>query len=162
MGVNITRDNVSQYQSQIRNWLLTTGANNGYSTTAQVVQLLEQIEAYGADVYIAAANVNDGSDDELNLYTVANNTTSVGALNKNGNKASFSFNNSLIDTWSLGEIEVKKLYDEQGKFAGYDLNDDGVKDIDKSYNSGGLSCTNPFLTGTSFATPYQLMEDFSA
>ena len=40
--------------------------------------------------------------------------------------------------------------------------DIGVKDIDKSYNSGGLSCSNPFLTGTSFASPYKLMEDLSA
>lgn len=91
LGKTITKDNVSQYSSEIRNWLINQGSKNGYTTTAKVVQLLEQIEAAGCDIYIAAANVNDGTDDELNLYTLAKSTTSVGALSKSGGKASFSF-----------------------------------------------------------------------
>ena len=159
LGKTITKDNVSQYQSEIRNWLLTQGSKNGYTTTAKVVQLIEQIEALGCDVYIAAANVNDGTDDELNLYTIANNTTSVGALSKSGGKASFSFDNSMIDTWALGEIEVKKVKDSSGKLLGYDLNNDGVVDINGSFTSGGANSANPFLRGTSFASPYKLIQD---
>ena len=160
LGKTITKDNVSKYASEIRNWLVNQGSKNGYSTTAKVVQLLEQIEAAGCDIYVAAANVNDGSDDELNLYTIATSTTSVGALNKSGSKASFSFNNSLIDKWALGEIEVKKVKDSNGNFAGYDINGDGKVDIGKSYTSGGSGLsTNAYLKGTSFASPYQLIQD---
>ena len=162
LGVNITKDNVAQYKTQIKNWLLTQGKNQGYATTAQVVQLLDQIEALGADVFVAAANVNDGTDDELNLYTLADNVTSVGALSQNGSKASFSFDNSLIDTWALGEIEVKKVKDSSGKLLGYDLNNDGKVDISGTYSSGGANASNAFLRGTSFATPYRMMQALSS
>lgn len=162
LGKNITKDNVAQYQQEIRNWLLTKGASNGYTTTAKVVQLLEEIESLGADVYIAAANVNDGTDDELNLYSIANNTTTVGANDRTGSKASFSFKNSLIDTWALGEIEVKKIKDSSGNLKGYDLNNDGVVDIDGSYTSGGKNSSNAYLRGTSFASPYRLIQELGA
>lgn len=159
LGKTITKDNVSKYASEIRNWLINEGSKNGYTTTAKVVQLLEQIEAAGCDIYIAAANVNDGTDDELNLYTLAKSTTSVGANSKSGGKASFSFDNTLIDKWALGEIEVKKVKDSNGNFKGYDLNGDGKVDIDKSYTSGGSNLSNAYLRGTSFASPYQLIQD---
>jgi len=161
LGVKITKDNVSKYQSQIKNWLINEGAKNGYATTAQAVQLLEQIAATGTSIYIAAANVNDGTDDELNLYTIAANTTSVGALDKSGYKASFSFNNSLIDAWALGEIEVKKVKNSSGKLLGYDLNNDGIVDISGKYTSGGINSSNPFLKGTSFASPYKLSQSIA-
>ena len=155
LGVTVNNDNVDVYQDAIRNWLLNKGEKEGFPTTAKVVKLLEEIASYGVDIYIAAANVNDDSDDELNLYSIAKNTTTVGANNTSGSRADFSFNNSLIDTWTLGEIEVKKVKNASGQLLGYDLNGDGVADIDGKYTSGGSS-VNPFLKGTSFASPYKL------
>lgn len=161
LGVTINNDNVAQYSNKIKEWLHSTGAKNGYSTTSQVVKLLEKIENLGTDVYIAAANVNDGTDDELNLYTLVNASTAVGAKDKNGNIADFSFKNSLIDAWALGEIEVKKVKDSSGKLLGFDLNHDGKVDIDASYSSGGSNSANAYLKGTSFASPYMLMSQLS-
>ena len=161
LGVTINNNNVAQYADEIKEWLHSTGAKNGYSTTSQVVKLLEQIEALGTDVYIAAANVNDGSDDEINLYTLAANTTSVGAKNKNGDIADFSFKNSAIDSWALGEIEVKKIKDSSGKLLGLDINHDGKVDLDTKFCSGNGSDANAYLKGTSFASPYLLMSALS-
>ncbi|MBO5947623.1 hypothetical protein J6Q66_02165 [bacterium] len=161
LGVTINNDNVSQYADKIKSWLHSTGAKNGYSTTSQVVKLLEEIEKLGTDVYIAAANVNDGSDDELNLYSLVSGSTTVGAKNKTGGVADFSFQNSLIDTWALGEIEVKKIKDGSGNLLGFDLNHDGEVDIDSKYSSGGTNSANAYLKGTSFATPYMIMQQLS-
>ena len=160
LGVKITNDNISQYQTQIRNWLKQEVQDDGdYALAGQAVSLIEQIEAAGCDVYISAANCTDGTDDEINLFTLAQNSSSVGALDTDNKVASFSFNNSLIDDWMLGEVEVHKIYNGSS-FSGFDLNGDGKVDIDGSYGSDkGKNKKNGWILGTSFSSPLQLIYD---
>ena len=152
---------------------------NGWNN---VIGAIESVTTNKVPVYLAAGNQGPNA---FNVYGLARGVTMVGATDPNaapvGNSpvmAEYSGNNPLISRTSSGYVTYTDtgtnaiapdgrvtLNPRTGGRTGIDLNWDGRADFylsDLSDNGGAVSGLDQytFLTGTSFATPRTLVEDF--
>ena len=89
------------------------------------IRLIEEITKKGIPVFIAAGNEGPNS---LNLLTLADGVTSVGALNKDGSKVRVndtyswgSADNSIVSQWETVFYKPRPIYKENGDFNGFSL-----------------------------------------
>ena len=185
-GLPLNRKNLHQYQNEIRNWIKNNDNKSiekklGLDKETNLKEILENIEkitSKGIPVYIAAGN---GRFDAvgaacINLFSLANGVTTVGALEKDGKtKTNYSGDHSLVNKWEIGDNSIKRTK-KDGKW-GYDINGDNNPEILEENTSSNkfLSLKTPvnivksiFLTspiddnkthGTSFSTPTALGKD---
>lgn len=123
---------------------------------------IQSIADSGKKVYIGAGN--DGLDG-INLFSLAKDTNSVGALEKDGKtKAFYSADNPLIheENWEVGNYDVNAVFDIKGQFRHYELASTDFKTIlpDNAVRSKTRKIGNSMkMAGTSFAAPRKLGKD---
>jgi hypothetical protein len=148
----------------------------------ETINSIEGVTANRVPVYLAAGNQGP---DAFNVYGLANGVTMVGATDPNAASvgtspvmADYSGKNPLISRTSSGYVTYTDtgsnaidpsgrvtLNQRTGGRTGIDLNWDGRADFflrDLSDNAGVVRALDQykFITGTSFATPRTLVEDF--
>lgn len=159
-GMDISSENLASKAREIKDYLLLNKdkkiklAGIGKSDIAGIVSFIDNIDSLsskGAKVYVSAGN---SGDDAFNLFSLIDNSTSVGALNSCGEKASYSCDNSLVTRWENGDVECKKVD------GGISWTDDNNVDIEKK-NISNIATIPPLLDirGTSFASPRALVKD---
>lgn len=156
VGVEITPENLAQNKKAILKWLSSPKAKTSGVKLNSILDKLNKISASGTKVYIGAGN--EGKK-VFNLFSLANNVKTVGALDNDGKKASYSANNSLVTRWNLGSLKIQKLEDKNGK-SGFDYTGDGTIDVYSDKTSCPIKISSwEELEGTSFSTPRALVRD---
>lgn len=120
-------------------------------------------------LYVASGNDGERYCNEFILYK---GTIAVGALDKNGKKAKYSANNTVIKKWSNGDATPVAIYNKNKEVIGYDITQDGKVDIKKEdIKNNGRKIgvldrlinlfNNKDIFGTSFATPNAIATDIN-
>lgn len=154
-GKKITPENISQYKAEIENLILSDDSG-AMGDLRGILQKLDKISSHGVKIYISAGN--EGKNN-FNLLSLAKNVKSVGALDRWGSKASYSADNSLVNSWACGSSDVKKIKDSKGKI-GFDFTGDGSVDVYETEIFFPSKKPNPYgLYGTSYSSPRALAND---
>lgn len=136
-GLPLTRDNLAKYRPQIAAWLRPPQKKNGRYNAQELdkymdkmeknglpieaagqFEQLEDITKKGIPVFVSGGNATSIG---VNLLGFANGVKTVGALDRNGHKAPYSANNSLITIWEQGDYPVKQVIDAHGNILGYNI-----------------------------------------
>lgn len=157
MDVNITPENVAQKKDVIKKWLNSPQSiSPKIGIIAEIINKLDKLSEKKVQVYVAAGNAGK---DSFNILTIVNGAKVVGCLEKDGSKDSDSADNSLVNDWKLGVLNVKKLTDSSGR-SGFDYTGDGSIDIYCDQTTSFIKWSNPFdISGTSFSAPKALVDD---
>lgn len=117
------------------------------------IEAIESITQSDVPVYIAAGN---NSVHSYNTLGLAKGTTQVGALGICGD--TLYARNSDVQYYEQGEYIVGPSFEGDSEVVtGYDINEDGIQDVDKNEVSGkGKYEYYPTIKGTSFSTPIML------
>lgn len=106
-----------------------------FKLQAQMIDKIEQISAQGVNINIAAGN--NGKDNiNLSSFAEGDNINIVGATNNLGDKEGYSA--SGANTYAQGTYNSVVTAD------GYDINGDGVTDVENDEVSGGDALVNQF------------------
>lgn len=161
---NINNENISQNKDYIKNLIysIKTDGNSDSSKyikdVQEILHKLDKITSMGVKVYISAGN--EGKD-EFNIFSLSKNVNTVGALSKYGTKAVYTADNSLINYWTCGDFDIKKVTDSKG-VKGFDFTNDGVIDVYDNETTSKDKVAHPFgVVGTSFSTPRALAFDLT-
>jgi hypothetical protein len=152
---SVTSASIGEAESELRAYLFDE--NNSLTADQQElkdrIEAIEKITAGDVPVYIAAGNEGRNNYNTLGL---AHGTVQVGALNAYGD--TLYARNSDVKQYEQGEYIVGPTFEGDSDIvSGYDINEDGVKDVDTSEVSGhGKLELYPTITGTSFSTPTAL------
>lgn len=112
---------------------------------------ITQIEKFSKEknILFTLAAGNDGKNN-FNILSLADNIVTVGAINKKGNIAEWSADNSLIDKFSAGKFVYKPVDNLTP-----DIKDKkGLKDMINTIMQGKAF---EVVIGTSLSAPYELM-----
>lgn len=155
MNEKITAKNISQHRAEIENLILSDDSG-AMGDIREILQKLDKISSYGVKIYISAGN--EGKNN-FNLLSLAKDVKNVGALDRWGSKASYSADNSLVNSWACGSSDVKKIRDARGKI-GFDFTGDGSVDVCETEILSPSKKPNPYgLYGTSYSSPRLLASD---
>lgn len=126
-----------------------------------IISKLDKISSKGVKIYVAAGNNSgDFRDNNLNLFSLADGVTTVGATeNDCGTPADFSNYGDFVKRQEKGVFLFSTLKNDKGE-EGVDFTGDGSIDIYKKDLSskelmGGIK-------GTSLSTPIALVKDFKS
>ncbi len=162
VGEEITPKNVASKRRKIKNFLI----NNPDYTVAtdyfflktkakeitEIINCMDSLSARGTKIYVAAGN---SGKENFNLLSLIDNSITVGALDKNGKKAYYSTDHSLVKKWKKGIIPLKKTAN------GYKLKfDNSTKDIKEDETTGFWHVSIENKRGTSYSCPRAIVDDF--
>lgn len=162
VGEEITPKNIASKKRKIKNFLI----NNPDYTVAtdylffktkakeitEFINCMDSLSARGTKIYVSAGN---GGKESFNLLSLIDNSITVGALDKDGKKAYYSTDHSLVKKWENGIIPLKKTkYGYQLKF------DNSTKDIKEHQTTGFWHACIGNKKGTSYSCPRAIVEDF--
>lgn len=162
LGIEITPENIKTLSKEIKIRLKTPKEDiyidgQSLSIIGQVIDRMDSISAKGTQFYISAGN--DGRNN-INLFNLVDSAFNVGALEKNGKKADFSCDNSLVNRWEISDLNRKKTD------KGFDITGHGKTDV--HYDEVTFFHKETFdgfhqmpLQGTSFSAPKALVRDFT-
>lgn len=143
------------YRDTVRAW----GRDDaGWRRTAAIIDALEALAADGVIVVTIAGNAGPRW---VNTYTFAEGVIVVGAAEPDEDRE-WAACNALIDTRAQSRFRVSLVGDPDRPAYGYDIDEDGVADVDLRRGStwfrrhGWPRDTRQVLRGTSFAAPLAL------
>ena len=143
------------YQEIIRSW---GDDDESWRLTYEIIQALQRLAEDGLFVVTIAGNSGPAW---VNTYTFAEGVIVVGAVERDLD-GEWAACNSLIDTYAKSSYTVRLVGETDRPVYGYDIDEDGVMDIDLRRGSsffrryGTPRETHRILKGTSFAAPTAL------
>jgi hypothetical protein len=143
------------YRDIVREW---GRDDEGWRLTGEIIDALEDLADAGLLVVTIAGNSGRAW---VNTYTFAGGVIVVGAVERDLD-GEWAASNSLIDVYAKSSYLVRLVGDRERPFMGYDIDEDGVADIDLRHgsswfrNHGSLRESHSILKGTSFAAPTAL------
>ena len=158
-GINVTAENLSSKAREIKDYLLKHPNKSLYNGRPDSVKIaptidfidgLDSISSKGTKIFISAGN--EGAD-SFNFLSLVDNSINVGALNSLNKKSLYSADNSLVNRWASGIVEIKKVKN------GFSLTEDKKPDIESKNTTGLFKIPSGILTGTSFSAPNALVKD---
>lgn len=159
IGIEITPQNISQHKDELKRWLFQTYTDEFWVKRKEIIEKLDKISARGVAIYIPAGNKGNES---LNMFSLANKARTVGALNKERQKAWFSADNSLITNWELGIFKVRTECNSKGK-CGLDYTEDGSVDTYFAPSPNNVTIDlDDYIMGTSFSTSRAIPKDLNS
>lgn len=136
-GLPLTKDNLAKYKKPIAAWLRPPEKKNGRYNTQELKSYKEKMEKRGLPYDFPATftrlewtikrgipvfhSAGNGASEEVDLLSFADGVNSVGALDKNGKKADYSADNSLISIWERGDYPIVQIRDKKGTILGYNI-----------------------------------------
>lgn len=162
LGIEITPENIKELSKEIKIRMKNPKEDiciygQSFSLIGQVIDKMDSISARGTRFYICAGN--EGRS-QVNLFNLVDGAFNVGALEKDGKKAAFSCDNSLVNRWEISNLDRKKTD------KGFDITGHGKTDV--YYDEVTFFHKEKFrgfhklpLQGTSFSAPKALVRDFS-
>lgn len=88
----------------------------------EVFSNLEALTARGIPVFLSAGN---GGPRQVNLYGFAKGVISVGALDAQGHKTSYTADNPLITMWKRGDYPVVSVLNKKKELIGFNITGTG-------------------------------------
>lgn len=156
-GIILTPENIASKARELKDSLLAKRTERKcyddkmYSNAINVIDDLDSISSTGTKVYVAAGN---SMNEKINLFSLIDNSVSVGALTPNNTKSFYTADNSLVNRWENGTLNMKKLN------GGITWTDDNTPDIEKKHISNIFQKASVFpIVGTSFASPRAIVKD---
>lgn len=165
-GLPLNNDNLAQFKPQIKATLRQYAQNPAaapagaerFTQWLSTIDAMEGLASRGVPVYVAAGN--DGPD-QINMFALADGAVVVGARDANGNRTSYTADNSLVTRAAVGDNAITPLVNGQGAFVGVDYTGDRIVNAGVSQLTTGGPPRDPNrqVTGTSFAAPKILAND---
>ena len=161
IGVDLTQENLGEHKEEVMEYLKNS-PDPEHRAAYDTILALEELAAEGVDVYVAGGNGGPGN---ANAYTLADGVKGVGANDELPDGASvqhegmpedyedndwYSADNDLID------VEDQGFYTFTRVEGGYDINGDGVADLEGTFSAGDsieMGQRTNGVYGTSFAAP---------
>lgn len=157
-GIILTPENIASKAKELKDSLLAKRTERKcfddrmYSNAINIIDNLDSISSTGTKVYVAAGN---SMNEKINLFSLIDNSVSVGALNSNNEKSFYTADNSLVNKWENGTLNIKKAD------GGITWTDNNTPDIEKKHISNIFQKASVFpIVGTSFAAPRAIVNDF--
>lgn len=116
-----------------------------------IMDALDSISSTGTKIYVAAGN---HGTKEFNFFSLIDNAIVVGALDNENQKAIYTTDNTTVNRWKNGSLEIKKVGN------GLTWTNNETPDIEGENLSNAFQIPAIFaIRGTSFASPKALVED---
>jgi len=142
----------NDYLDRLGHW---AGESEVWSTTLQIIYVLEDIVDFGGIVFTIAGN---GGHRMINTYSFAEGVVTVGA--KEAALSDFISNNVFVDIHEQAAYLPVRINSELGEVLGYDVSGNGCVDVAVSTLSGNGNAYPKqhwkWLKGSSFAAPMAL------
>lgn len=130
-----TPDNIASRRVELARAVAELMARNDSSGFADLKTAAGRLAALGVPIFVSAGNQTPA---KVNLLGLLPGVVSVGALKRDGSKAAFSADNSLVTGWALGEHVFRRVP------GGVDVDGDGRAEVADGRLSGGAPRVSRF------------------
>lgn len=135
LEVPATPENIAYRREELARAVSDLMTRNDSSGFADLRAAVTRLAALGVPIFLSAGNQTPA---KVNLLGLLPGMVSVGALKRDGSKAAFSADNSLVTGWALGEHVFRRVP------GGVDVDGDGRAEIPQARLSGGPAQVSRF------------------